>query len=135
MTEASTPRPTDATASGPGARSTSPTERGARDTGSTGGPAQAPSGSPARTDPLKDVRHTRVSALWVGVIAASLLLIALLVFILQNSQSVTVAFLGFDVSMPLAVALLLAAVAGVLLVAIPGAARIAQLRRAVRKNR
>ncbi len=99
--------------------------------------AGEPVGSPKdkRRDPIADVRHTRVSALWIGVIASALVLVALLVFILQNSQSVTVSFFGFDASMPLAVALLLSAVAGVLLVAIPGAARITQLRRAVRKHR
>lgn len=99
------------------------------------GPGAAQSAAPAVRDPLGEVRHTRVSALWVGVIVSALVLIALLVFILQNSQTVTVSFLGFDAGIPLAVALLLSSVAGALLVAVPGAARIAQLRRAVRKNR
>ncbi len=120
MTDASTSRTAaDAVTTGSGASDTTP--------GTVGGQR--------KNDPLKEVRHTRVSALWVGMIAASVVLIALLVFILQNSQKVTVSFLSFDASIPLAVALLLAAVAGVLLVAIPGVARIVQLRRAVRKNR
>jgi uncharacterized integral membrane protein len=80
------------------------------------------------------VRRTRVSAVWIGFITAAILLILLLVFIGQNSGNVTVHFLGFHGRVSLAVALLLSAVAGVLLVAIPGSARIVQLRRALKKN-
>jgi uncharacterized integral membrane protein len=80
------------------------------------------------------VRPTRVSALWIGLIAAALLLIALLIFIAQNSKEVAIRYLGFNGHISLAVALLLAAVGGVLLVAIPGTARIIQLRRALTKN-
>jgi uncharacterized integral membrane protein len=80
------------------------------------------------------VRPTRVSALWIGLIVAALLLIALLIFIAQNSKQVAIHYLGFNGHISLAVALLLAAVGGVLLVAIPGTARIIQLRRALTKN-
>ncbi len=80
------------------------------------------------------VRTTRVSAWWIGLIVAALLLIALLIFIGQNSRSVTVHYLGLHGHVSLAIALLLSAVAGVLLVAIPGTARIIQLRRALKKN-
>jgi uncharacterized integral membrane protein len=78
------------------------------------------------------VKGGRVSALWIGVIAAAVLLIVLLVFIAQNSRQVTVRFLWLDGHMPLAIAILLSAVVGALLVAAPGTARIVQLRRAVR---
>ncbi|MPY81149.1 MAG: DUF1049 domain-containing protein [Actinophytocola sp.] len=80
------------------------------------------------------IRRTRVSAWWVGLIAAAILLVALLIFIAQNSHTVTIHYLGFEGQASLAVALLLAAVAGLLLVAIPGTARIMQLRRALKKN-
>jgi uncharacterized integral membrane protein len=80
------------------------------------------------------VRTTRLSALWIGLIVAAILLIALLIFVAQNSRTVTIHFLGWHGHLSLAVALLLAAVIGVLLVAIPGTARILQLRRALRKN-
>ena len=52
------------------------------------------------------------------------MLIFLLVFILQNQISVTIRFLGFAGAVPVGVALLLAAIAGLLLVAIPGGVRI-----------
>lgn len=80
------------------------------------------------------VRRTRMSSWWVGLIIAAVLLIALLIFIGQNSRTVTVHYLGLEGRASLAVMLLLAAVAGVLLVAIPGTARIMQLRRALKKN-
>ncbi len=61
------------------------------------------------------------------------MLIFLLVFILQNPDSVRITFLWFGGSLPIGVALLLAAIAGLLLVAIPGGVRMMQLRRAARR--
>jgi putative membrane protein len=56
-------------------------------------------------------------------------LIVLLVFILENTQSVKISYLGASGHVALGVALLLAAVGGALLVGLLGAARIAQVRR------
>jgi uncharacterized integral membrane protein len=61
-------------------------------------------------------------------------LVALLIFIAQNSAQVSIHYFGFHGRISLAVALLLAAVAGILLVAIPGTVRIVQLRRTVRRQ-
>jgi uncharacterized integral membrane protein len=55
-------------------------------------------------------------------------LLLLLIFVLQNGQRVEISFLGAHGQLPMGVALLLAAVFGVLLVALPGTARIVQLR-------
>jgi uncharacterized integral membrane protein len=79
------------------------------------------------------VRRTRISGTWVAIVVAIFVLIFLLVFILQNLTNVTVAFLGLEGTLPLGVALLFAAIAGALLVALVGAARILQLRRRVRR--
>ena len=81
------------------------------------------------------VRRTRTGGLWVGLVSAAVVLILLLIFILQNSRNVTIRFFGFHGELSLAVALLLSAVCGVLLVAIPGTGRILQLRRAVKRPR
>ena len=89
---------------------------------------------PAGLDSKGHVRRTRSSAIWVGLIATAIVLIALLIFIAQNSSTVTVHYLGAHGRVPLAVALLLSAVAGLLIAAIPGTVRILQLRRAVKKN-
>jgi uncharacterized integral membrane protein len=69
------------------------------------------------------------------VLALVLVLLLLAVFILQNTQKVQVSFLGWDGSAPLAAALLIATVAGALLVATAGLLRILQLRRRVRRGR
>ena len=52
---------------------------------------------------------------------------------LQNDAPVIINFLWLSGQLPSGVALLLAAIAGVLLVAIPGSGRIVQLRRAARR--
>jgi uncharacterized integral membrane protein len=65
---------------------------------------------------------------WVALIVGALLFLLLLIFILQNGQSAQVTFLGARATLPMGVALLLAAVFGVLLVALPGTVRILQLR-------
>jgi uncharacterized integral membrane protein len=80
------------------------------------------------------VQRTKTSAVWVGLIAAAIVLIALLIFIGQNSKSVTVHYLGANGRVPLAIALLLSSVAGLLIAAIPGTVRILQLRRAIKKT-
>jgi uncharacterized integral membrane protein len=93
--------------------------------------AQPPQSPPPQPEPA--LGHSRSGGLWTGLILSAIVLIFLLVFILQNQISVTIRFLGFAGSVPVGVALLLAAIAGLLLVAIPGGVRIMQLRRAARR--
>ena len=71
------------------------------------------------------------TALIVGVLALTVVLI----FIIQNAHAVNISFLGAHLRLSLAVALLLAAIAGALLMAAAGTARITQLRRTMRRNR
>lgn len=80
------------------------------------------------------VRRTRVSGVWVGLIATALFLVLLVIFIAQNSRRVSIHFFGWHGQFSLALTVLLSAVIGVLLVAIPGSVRILQLRRSLRKN-
>jgi uncharacterized integral membrane protein len=79
-------------------------------------------------------RRSRTGGLWVGLILSAIVLLLLLVFILQNGAPVQISFFAFDGVLPLGVALLLAAIAGILLVTIPGSLRILQLRRAARRG-
>jgi uncharacterized integral membrane protein len=98
-------------------------------------PAAVPgSTTPAPNQAFKKMRRTRFSGLWVGLTVAAVVLLVLLVFIIENSQSVNISFFGAHGRLSLGVAMLLAAIAGVLLVAIPGYGRILQLRRALRKT-
>ncbi len=91
-----------------------------------------PDASPAPTSHAR-IKPTRISGTWVAVIVAIFVLIFLLVFILQNLTDVTIHFLGGAFTLPLGVALLFAAIAGALLVALVGAARIMQLRRQTKR--
>jgi uncharacterized integral membrane protein len=84
--------------------------------------------------PAEPVRRSRSGVLWAGLVLSALVLLVLLVFILQNSTPVQINFLGASGTLPVGVALLLAAIAGLLLVAIPGGLRILQLRRAARRR-
>jgi uncharacterized integral membrane protein len=84
--------------------------------------------------PESAVKFTRAAALWSALIAGFVILILLLVFIMQNTDSATVHFFGWDWNLPVGVALLLAAVCGGLLTVAAGSARIIQLRRAAKRN-
>jgi uncharacterized integral membrane protein len=98
------------------------------------GPDAPTAAMPTGTRPAPGVRHSRAGGLWTGLIASAVVLILLLVFILQNGAPVVINFLGFSGALPTGVALLFAAVAGLLLVAIPGGLRMLQLRRAARRG-
>jgi lipopolysaccharide assembly protein A len=74
------------------------------------------------------VPRSRMGGAWVALVVAAFVFLLLLIFILQNGQRAQVSFLGAHGHLPMGVALLLAAVFGVLLVALPGTARIIQLR-------
>ncbi|PWU52663.1 DUF1049 domain-containing protein [Micromonospora globispora] len=74
------------------------------------------------------VKRSRMGGLWVAAVVFAFVLLLLLIFVLQNSQRSEVSFLGAHGHLPMGVALLLAAVFGILLVALPGTARIVQLR-------
>ncbi len=77
---------------------------------------------------------TRAGVVWVATVAALLLLILLIVFILQNQDSAKVRYFGLEGTIPLGIALLIAAVGGGLIVAISGAVRITQLRFIARRK-
>ncbi len=88
----------------------------------------APAGAQEVDKPLPGERQTRLSGAWTAVVIGIVALVVILVFILQNQQSVEVTFLTFSGHLPLAVALLFALLLGALIVFAFGAARILQLR-------
>lgn len=77
---------------------------------------------------------TRLAAAWWALVVGLVILIVLLIFVAQNTESVTVHFLGFHWNLPVGVGYLLAAVAGGTTTVLVGAARIIQLRRAAKKT-
>lgn len=84
--------------------------------------------------PESAVKFTRAAALWSALIVGFLILILLLVFIMQNTDSTTINFFVWQWNLPVGVAILLAAVCGGLLTVAAATARIIQLRRAAKKN-
>jgi putative membrane protein len=85
--------------------------------------------------PLPGERRTRLSGAWTAIVVGLVALGVILVFILQNQQSVEVTFLAFSGHLPLAVALLFALILGAVVVFAFGAARIIQLRRVAGRAR
>jgi lipopolysaccharide assembly protein A len=79
--------------------------------------------------------HTRVSGIRTALIAGTVGLIVVMIFIIQNADAVNISFLGAHLRLSLAVALFLAAIAGALLMAAAGTARITQLRQIMRRDR
>lgn len=82
--------------------------------------------------PAPVVTRTRTGGWWTGLVLSAVVLLFLLIFVLQNNAPMQVNFLVWSGMLPAGVALLLSAVAGLLLVAIPGGLRILQLRRAAK---
>jgi len=70
-----------------------------------------------------------------ALIAGAVGLIVVMIFIIQNAHAVSISFLGAHLRLSLAVALFLAAIAGALLMAAAGTARITQLRQIIRRGR
>jgi lipopolysaccharide assembly protein A len=81
------------------------------------------------------VPRTRMSAAWIGICATALVSVALIVFLLQNTRKIEVNFLWLHGTLPLALALLVAAVGSAILTMVFGTARITQLRRLARQRR
>jgi uncharacterized integral membrane protein len=79
--------------------------------------------------------RTRASGAWVGICAAVMGGIVLIVFMLQNTRNVEVSFLWLQGSLPLALALFIAAVGAGLVAMVVGTARMSQLRQLFRHGR
>src|SRR3984885_1615326 len=112
------------------------TTQPAQQVGETARPRQQASGTAQPVQlPQHVVKRTRMGGLWLASGSFAVVLLLLLIFILENGKSVDVAYFGAHGHLPLGVALLLAAVLGILMVVIPGTARIVQLRLTARRHR
>jgi uncharacterized integral membrane protein len=112
------------------------------DLGRSGASLQPAGPEPARRDdgfrPARRggaIPRTRVGAVWVGIWAGVVVLILLIIFVAQNTASVEIAFFALEGRIPLALALLIAGVAGAIIAMAVSAFRILQLRRVVRRGR
>lgn len=88
---------------------------------------------PAGTSP-EGIAHTKAAATWTGLVVGAVVLVILLVFILQNLDAVPVSIFVWTFELPLGVSMLLAAIAGALVMALAGGVRILQIRRAAKKK-
>lgn len=98
------------------------------DAGSKRGPGRS-------TKVLERYRHTRTSAAWAAIVVAILFGVALIDFIAQNTSDVRIEFFSVSGRMPIAVALLAAALAGAVVVVAVGVGRVFQLRMNLRRQR
>jgi uncharacterized integral membrane protein len=81
------------------------------------------------------VGQTRIGRAWVAVIVAAVLGVGLVDFIVQNTRSVRIEFFSASGQIPVAVALIGAALVGAFIVLAVGIARTTQLRIANRRGR
>jgi uncharacterized integral membrane protein len=103
-------------------------------------PPQSANGTSPQLPPAVESRksgrtRTRISSIRTSLIAGFAGLIVVMIFIIQNAHAVNISFLGAHLRLSLAVALFLAAIAGALIMAAAGTARITQLRRIMRRDR
>lgn len=87
------------------------------------------------SDPRLDepVKRGMSGALWAGLILGVIVLILLLVFIIQNNVTAQFEYMAWTFQLPLGIAILLAAIAGALIMAMVGSVRMFSLSHRVRK--
>jgi uncharacterized integral membrane protein len=96
-------------------------------------------GSPEPTrvtlDPALDAHQRQgvTGGTWIALILGTVILVLLLIFILQNNVAASFAYFGWEFSLPLGIAMLFAAIAGVLITALLGSVRLFKLSRRVRR--
>ncbi|MGN0094884.1 MAG: lipopolysaccharide assembly LapA domain-containing protein [Corynebacterium sp.] len=100
------------------------------DSGAAGEPA-GPTDSAQPADEKPTVAGSIAGSTWVGLSIGAVILILLLVFILQNQDSVRLQMFVWQWNFPIGVGMLIAAIAGALVMACVGAVRILQLRRQI----
>jgi putative membrane protein len=95
-------------------------------------PALAPNDTLKPRPALGPMVRTRTGATWVGICVGAIVLVALVIFMMQNTAQVDVTFLGMHGSAPLALMLLIAGVGVGIIALVVGTLRIGQLKRRIR---
>lgn len=85
--------------------------------------------------PATKVEGSLAGGTWTALIVGAILLILLLVFIVQNSDKATLQLFAWQWNFPIGVGMLIAAIAGALIMALVGGVRMAQLRKQVKNGR
>ncbi|MEO2095741.1 MAG: lipopolysaccharide assembly protein LapA domain-containing protein [Brachybacterium sp.] len=124
--DAPAPHREDADATAP--RDTAPTGRRAAER-----PAAQESVSPSADVPTSGGGKTATT--WIALILGAIVLVLLLIFVIQNNVSAGFQYFGAEFDLPLGVAMLLAAIAGALVMALVGSVRMIQMGWTIRKLR
>ena len=77
----------------------------------------------------------KTAAIWLSLILGAIVLILLLIFVIQNNVTATFQYFNAEFDLPLGVAMLLAAIAGALVMALVGSVRMIQMGLTIRKLR
>ncbi|MFC7374136.1 lipopolysaccharide assembly LapA domain-containing protein [Brachybacterium sp. GCM10030268] len=115
----------DGTGSRPGVTAPQQTGTGKR-------AAEEPSQEPAETVPSGG---GTTAGLWIALILGAIVLVLLLIFVIQNSETAAFEYFNAQFDLPLGVAMLLAAIAGALVMALVGSVRMIQMSWTIRRLR
>ncbi|MFE7723327.1 lipopolysaccharide assembly LapA domain-containing protein [Nocardia rhizosphaerihabitans] len=89
--------------------------------------------APAKRATPPGVHGSKTGYTWIALIAAAIIGIIVLIFIIQNLDQAQVDLLFWDFSLPLGITVLLSVIAGALVMGLVGGVRILQLRHAAKK--
>lgn len=92
-------------------------------------------GPVTETEVETKVKGSLAGGTWAALIIGALLLIALLVFILQNQQQIELNVLSWTFNFPAGIGYLFSAITGALIMALVGGVRMLELRRQVKRQR
>ncbi|MGP9744022.1 LapA family protein [Brachybacterium sp. AOP29-B2-41] len=77
----------------------------------------------------------KTAGMWIGLILGAIILVLLLIFVIQNNVTAGFRYFGAEFDLPLGVAMLLAAIAGALVMALVGSVRMVQMSWTIRRLR
>lgn len=77
----------------------------------------------------------KTAGMWIGLILGAIILVLLLIFVIQNNVTAGFQYFGAQFDLPLGVAMLLAAIAGALVMALVGSVRMIQMSMTIRRMR
>ena len=95
---------------------------------------------PAAQDPAQQKDEVpssggKTATTWIALILGAIVLVLLLIFVIQNNQTAGFEYFSAQFDLPLGVAMLLAAIAGALVMALVGSMRMIQMSWTIRKLR
>ena len=90
---------------------------------------------PVEEEPVATGGGGKTAGMWIGLILGAIILVMLLIFVIQNNVPAGFQYFGAEFDLPLGVAMLLAAIAGALVMALVGSVRMIQMSMTIRRMR